>query len=365
MHKTAISTRQVFFIATPLLVIIGHFTLCPVYIGLAGKDVWIGMVAAFILGFVIFAAMGKLNEKFYGDTLIEKMNTWFGPWFGRVIAVPLILYFFLLSVITLYAYATFITSAFSLMHPQWLITITYGLGIFYMVHKGIEVIARVCEWILFYNIITGIGVSLALMGKKDYSKLLPMLENGIKPVIPVILLILAVFGELIVMLMVNVKREEKKSISHTGVYMLLFFVNMMIFPSTSIAPVTLFGEEQAKRLTFPVESSVRLINLGFIERFDIYGMTIMTVSAFLRIALLHYATSLAAAQWLSLKDYKWLNWIIGAGVIVASLTFFDNYLQFLSFLKRYYFYGIISSAFIVILWLFISLAPKLRKKPSG
>lgn len=150
-----------------------------------------------------------------------------------------------------------------------------------------------------------------------------------------------------------------------GVFILLFFVNMMIFPSTSISPVVIFGEEQAKRLTFPVESSVRLINLGFIERFDIYGLTIMTVSAFHRIALLHYATSLAAAQWLSLKDYKWMNWIIGAGVVVASLTVFDNYMQYLNFLKKYYPYGLISCGLILMLWLFTSVPPKLKKKPSG
>lgn len=358
MQKTAISTRQAFFLATPLLVIIGHFLLVPLYLGWAGRDAWIGILAAFGLGAVLFAGVGKLNEMLYGGTIIERLLQWFGPWLGRLAALPFLLYYFMLSVITLYGYAIFVSSVFLVGHSLLLITFTFSLVMLYLVSKGIEVIARVSEWVLFYNIITGILVSLALAKRKEYAKLLPMLADGIGPVIPVTVLVLSVFGELLVMLMVNVRREGKNSLSHVGIYMVLLLVNLIIFPSTTIGPVAIFGEEQARHLAFPVESSVRLIDVGFIERFDIYGLTIMTISTLLRLGLLHYSVSVATAQWFSMKSYKWMNWAIGAVLIYTSVTAFDDYLDYMDDLKRYYPYGILASGTILLLWLFAAVMQK-------
>jgi spore germination protein KB len=353
----------VFFLATPLLVIIGHFLLVPVYLGWAGKDVWIGILAGFVLGSVIFVAMASLQQSLYGQTLIERLLQRLGPWFGRIVSLPLILYFFALSAITLYGFSVFISSAFSLNFPQWVVTFTFTLLIVYMVNKGIEVIARVAEWILFYNILSGIMVSLSLINKKDYAKLLPMLDHGVEAVIPVVLYVIAVFGELIVMLMVNVKRNEQgESISYRMVYFLLFLANLIIFPSTSVSPVAIFGEEQAKHMTFPVESAVRVINLGFIERFDVYGLTIMTVSSSLRLALLHYATCVGLSQWMSFRSYRLINVVVGGLLMYTSMNVFDHYMKYLVFLKEYYVYGMGASGLILLLWMVTAFANRKKKR---
>lgn len=359
MNNTFITTRQVFFITTPLIVIIGHFFLIKIYLGLAGRDAWIGMIIGFFVGFIIFLAMAKLVQTFSGATIIQRSLQRFGPLIGRLMTLPLILYFFTLSVITLYGYSVFINSVFLQQHRLWIIMFYFAVAVFYFVHLGIEVIARVAEFILILNIISGISVSLALMDQKDYTKLLPILENGIEPILPVVLLILAVFGEMIVLLMLNIRRENKNSIGYRKVFIILFIVNLIIFPSTAAGPVAIFGVAQAQQFTYPVESMVRLINIGFIERFDIYGLAIMTVSAFLRLALLHYGASVALSQWINVKDYRWVNWLLGGTLILASLNVFDNIVHFYNFLGKYYFYGIISSVVILILWIAVLIIPKI------
>lgn len=359
MNNTSISTRQVFFITTPLIVIIGHFFLIKIYLGFAGRDAWLGMIIGFVVGFIIFLAMAKLVETFSGATIVQRSMQRFGPWFGRILTIPLILYFFILSIITLYGYSIFINSVFLQTHKLWIIMFYFAFAIFYFVHLGIEVIARVAEFILILNIMSGTFVSLALMERKDYSKLLPILEHGIEPIIPVVLLILAVFGEMILLLMVNVRRDSDKSISYRKVFIILFIVNLIIFPSTAAGPVAIFGEAQAQLFTYPVESTVRLINIGFIERFDIYGLTIMTVSAFLRLAFLHYGASVALSQWLNIKDYRWINWFLGGALFITSLNTFESIIHFYSFLEKYYVYGIISSGVILLLWIAVLFIPKL------
>ncbi|WP_438446367.1 GerAB/ArcD/ProY family transporter [Gorillibacterium sp. sgz5001074] len=345
--KTAVSTRQIFYLALPLLLIMGHFFLVPVYLDWAGRDAWVGILAGFAAGGVLFAAMGRLQERLYGRTLVEWAILRWGPTVGRLATLPYIAYMFALSVITLYGTGVFVGSVFFVERPLWVITGTFTLVLLYLVHHGIEVIARVCEWVLLYNIVSGLLVSLALHHMKDYTKLTPVLRHGMAPVLPVMLLVLAVFGEMLVLLMVHVKREGPRSFSHTRMYMILFAAAMIILPSTTVGPVVIFGEEQARELAFPVESTVRLINVGFIERFDIYGLTIMTVSALLRLALLHYASSTAVAQWFSLPSHKPVNLLLGAVLLAVSHTTFSDYSELLVFLRRLYPYG--GAAGVVIL----------------
>lgn len=357
MQKTALSSRQAFFVSIPILVIMGHFFLVPLYLRLAGRDAWLGVIAAFIIGLLLFVAMGKIHVLMGGNTLVEKLGQWFGSWVGGVLAIPLILYFFILSLVTLYGFSIFISSIFLPDHPRWVITVTFAMAMTYMVHKGVEVIARVSEWIIVYNIVSGSLVSLALHRVKHYDKLLPILQNGPGPLLPVIVLVLSVFGEMIVMLMVNV-HPEKDSGTNRKAYLMLFAACFFIFPSTTAGPVAIFGEDQAKLLSFPVESTVRLISVGFIERFDIYGLTIMTVSALLRLALLHYGACVAAAQLMKWKSYRIINPFLSIVLVVAAQMVFHNYMELLDFLGRYYPYGIAACGVILLIRLAAGIAAK-------
>lgn len=347
--KTAIAPRQVFYLALPLLLIMGHFFLVPVYLDSAGRDAWLGIVAGFAAGAVLFGVMGLLQERLYGKTLVEWALERLGPVFGRIVTLPYIAYMFVLSVVTLYGTGIFVGSVFFVDYPVWVITGTFTLVLVYMVQHGIEVISRVCEWVLLYNIVSGILVSLALTQTKDYTKLTPILEHGIGPILPVAVLVLAVFGEMLVLLMVQVRRDGPRQFSHARMYWILFFASFIIFPSTTTGPVAIFGEEQAQELAFPVESTVRLINVGFIERFDIYGLTIMTLSALLRLALLQYASSMAVAQWFSLRSYKPVNVVLGAAILVSAHVIFDNYAELLLFFRKLYPFGALGCAVILLL----------------
>lgn len=360
MDKTAIATRQIFFIVTPLIVIPGHFFLIKVFLDWAGKDTWLGMILGFVPGLLIFFAMAVLSEKLYGKTLVEHGIETLGPFFGRMLTLPLIAFLFIHSCVTLYGFSIFITAVFLPQHRLWLIAMLFAIAVYYTVHLGIEVIARVSEWIIILNILAGIFVSLALKPLKDYRKLLPIMENGIDPIFPVILVILALFGEMIVLLMINIQRPEQKSISFRKVYLLTFIGNLIIFPSTAAGAIAIFGENQATKFMYPVESMVRLINVGFIERFDIYGLTIMSVSAYLRLALLHYGASVAVANWFKLKNYHLVNWVLGGLVLVVSLNTFDTAIDFYDFMEKYYVYGLIFSGAIVILAIIVVIASKYK-----
>lgn len=365
MEKTSIATRQIFFLITPLIVIPGHFFLIKVFLGWAGRDTWLGMILGFIPGLLIFLALAYLSEKLFGKTIIEWALQTLGPFFGRISTLPLIAFFIIHTCLTLYGYSIFITAVFLPQHHLWVIAVIFALCVFFTVHHGIEVISRVAEWIIILNILAGIFVSVALKPLKDYNKLLPILENGFDSIIPVVLVILALFGEMIVLLMINVERTTPKAISYRKVYLLSFIGNLIIFPSTAAGAIAIFGEAQATKFMYPVESMVRLIDVGFIERFDIYGLTIMSVSAYLRLALLHYGASAAVSNWLKLKHYHSVNWILGAIVVYFALSSFDTAIDYYDFLEKYYIYGLVFSGVIILLVLIVFIASKASNSQQG
>lgn len=336
----------------------GHFLLVRIFFDWAGRDAWIGILIAFVPGILIFIAVAKLNEKFYGTTIIEKFNEWFGVWLGRIFSLPLILYFFILSIITFYGLVSFIQSIFLVETPVWAIAVVFGIAVFYAVHLGIEVITRVSEWILVWILAAGFILFFSLLQFKDHSQLLPMLENGIDPIIPVIILNFAVFGELLVMLMINVKKEQKKSISYVKIYIITLIVNLFVFLGIAIGPVAIFGEDLLKKMNYPNQSTVKMMSLGFIERLDAYGLTLAITGSFIRLGILHYATSLAVSQWLKMKNYRLINWILGVVLIISSLLMFNNFKEFLSFLKYYYPFGAIFAGLLIILWIVSAFSKK-------
>ena len=340
----------------------GHFLLVRIFFDYAGKDAWVGILIAFLIGIPVFIATGKLNEKLYGNTIIEKFLQWFGPWLGRLLTIPLILYFFFLSTITLYGLVDFAKSFFLIETPVWAVASAFAVAVLYMTHLGIEVITRVSEWILVWIFIAGLVVFIALIGEKDYTLLLPILENGLSPVIPVIFLNLATFGEMVVMLMINVKKDHEKAISYTKIYLLALVINFFIYLGTATGPIAIFGEELTGKFNYPLQSTVRMISLGFIERLDSFGLTLVVTGSFVRLGIFHYAASIAVAQWLNLKKYHFFNWIIGGILIFASLYAFKSFKQFYDVLKNYYPYGTFFAVFLILLWLAVTIISKFQRK---
>jgi len=294
-------------------------------------------------------------------------NQWFGAWLGRIFSLPLIIYFFFLSTITLYGLINFIESIFLLDTPSWSLAVAFGIAVFYSVHLGIEIIARVAEWILPWIFVSGFILFFSLLPQKDHSLLLPILEHGVQPVIPVMILIMANLGEMLVMLMINVRRNPGKSIGYTKIYLITMVVNLFTFLGTAIGPVAIFGEELLQKMNYPIQSTTRMMTLGFIERLDAFGLTLVIVGSFVRLGILHYATSLAVSEWLKVKNYRIVNWLVGVALIIVSLVIFGNFREFNDFLKNVYPYGIFFAGLLVLIWLALASKDKVqnRKRKAG
>src|SRR5699024_10831526 len=106
-------------------------------------------------------------------------------------------------------------------------------------------------------------------------------------------------------------------------FFLLWIVGTLIIGltmfSTANGSITIFGLGQAQNFNYPAQEIVRLINLSFIDRFDIYGMILMTFGVYTRCSLffrIAYDFSLPE------NSTKWPRRIVF--LILVVLTFFGS-----------------------------------------
>lgn len=55
--------------------------------------------------------------------------------------------------------------------------------------------------------------------------------------------------------------------------------------STTTGVITIFGLAQAENFVYPSTEIVRIISLGFIDRFDVYALILMTFGTYIRCSL--------------------------------------------------------------------------------
>lgn len=65
---------------------------------------------------------------------------------------------------------------------------------------------------------------------------------------------------------------------------ILFIGTASYFLGTVTSTLMIFGEAQVKNLVYPVQSVVRMVKLGFIERYDIYGIAVMVLDCVIRMS---------------------------------------------------------------------------------
>lgn len=332
-----ISYRQSVFLLSMILPVTGHMLLLPTIFSLSGRDAWAAILFSlpigFLLGFIIF----RLQRLHPTKTMVEMLEHAFGRVLGKGITTGLLVYFLYMLIITLYGLMDFIQVIFLTETPSWVIVAAFYLVVLYGVVLGIESIARMSEPLLLIIMITGGLIGIATIPDKNFELLLPLFENGTMPVVKGMIVTTALFGEFIILTMLKLRKDHAHSKSLLFTNTMLVILITVMFLGTVTSTLSIFGEEQVKSLEYPAQSVVRLISIGFIERYDVYGIAVMVFGCVIRMATFQWIFNLAIRQWLGLSR-KWLiHGIILAVVIVIVFMGIENHQQYVDvFITTYY-----------------------------
>ncbi|MGJ7919453.1 GerAB/ArcD/ProY family transporter [Neobacillus sp. LXY-4] len=352
IERGRISNIQAAMLAITSLTIIGHLVILTVIFSQSRQDGWIAAIVGTFLGLIGILALVKLSQTFPGLTLIEILFQHFS-WLGKLIGILYLLYFYIMVILGTRLFA----EAYKRIMPEtptWAFVAVILLLTAFIVYLGLETLGRLNQIMLPVLVIFAIAVVLLTMGQnKDYSNLLPILGNGLRPVAIGSLTVMAWFGEFVILGMILPYVERPKKLVKTGIWTAMITLLFLLGPITG--PIALFGPVEAAKMAFPTFSEVRYIAAGeVINRFDTIAILFWTVGSMIRISLFFYGLSLGIGQVLKLSSYQPLviplSWLIGVG----ALLFANNYAEFNEFLFQSYVpLNLLMGAFIPLVFMLL------------
>ncbi len=361
-----VSYRQTAFLLSMSLPVMGHMFLIPPIVEGSGRDSWIAILLTVPFAVFFGFALHRLHKLFPDKRYIQILEFTFGRLPGKVIGLAVIGYFLFLALITLYGTVNFIQTVFLPEAPWWALQITFYPLVIYAASKGVEVLARSSVILFVIIIVTGESIALTTHQMKDYNLLLPVLSHGSEPILYGMALTAALYGEFVILLMMGMEKATERSKSLFFINTVTVFLIAWMFLGTVTSSISIFGIHQVTNLEYPAQSIVRLVEFGFIERFDIYGILTMISGGIIRMGLLHWAAGKGITQVIGIKK----QWMIHGAlfVLLFSLPYaIESYRVFveLFLFKLYPISAIISVGLTLLAWLIAEVKTRKKEKVKG
>lgn len=133
-----------------------------------------------LLAIYMYSKFAKLYPKL---TLIEVIQKAFGKWIGTILSLLTLMYFLIVTVGSMRELSEFVTSEILPRTPIPAVLILFMVIVIMATRLGIEVIGRAGEIFTPMIIILFLILTVAIIPQMEIVRLLPILEDGIKPVV--------------------------------------------------------------------------------------------------------------------------------------------------------------------------------------
>ncbi|TEB16471.1 Spore germination protein YndE [Pelotomaculum sp. FP] len=287
----------------------------------AGRDAWLVPVISTIPGIVVIMLVTELGRRFPGKTIIEYLQIILGNWPGKAVAVLYIFFFIHTNGVIIRQFGELITT---MMMPHTPIVVLHTIFVLlaaYAVRSGLEVIGRLWELTFPWVFILYVILLLFSFQKAEFHRLLPVLENGFKPVLQGSITPSAWRGEVMILAMFLPYLAEPSQGRRMGIWSVIIIGAILI--ADAVLNTAIFGPSTSRQV-FPSFTIVNEMVIGGFLRVDIAIVIIWLVTMLIKIALFYYAAVLGTAQLLNMKDYKPITLPIGVILTALSILSIEN-----------------------------------------
>ncbi|WP_223066754.1 GerAB/ArcD/ProY family transporter [Paenibacillus caui] len=286
----------------------------------AKQDAWLVVITGMLIGFLLVLMFLAIQRREPDHTLVQILIQYFGPYAGKFVGWIYVVSFAYESMRNVRDFGELTIMTILSRTPIFLIMLILMLLSIYAIYKGMEVFFRVAEFlvggvIFFYLVLV---VMYFITGVAQPDKLLPVLENGIRPILQESLSrsIWFPFGQMMVFLMFWSHLDDKKKLSGTSIraYFIAGFVIFLMNTTTLIV----LGPQVADISTVPLLQAVQLIQIpGIFERFDVLVILLFYSGIFIKATLWFLAAVLGLAQ-LFQTDYRRFVFLVGALIYLTA-----------------------------------------------
>ena len=312
---------QILFLIVLTLPIMGHVVLLPLAIELAGRDSWISAIFSLPIGVLFLIAIYRLRFIYTKKTAYSSLKNILGNFLTTAITVLFFVYFLFLTSLSIATLIEMTNTAFLPETPIWVLVVSILLLSMYGSSKGIKGIAITAGLLFFTVMFTGHSITFINFPERDLHDLLPLLENGWKPVFFGTILLSNVWIELLFLLIIPIKNIQEKRLF--SVLLLGLIANIIMMLSTMSGAIMTFGLGQAENFIYPALEIVKIVDLDFIDRLDVYALILMTFGCYIRGSLFLKICFGQIQNVISLGE-KWQNNVIFTllSVLIGFLAYY-------------------------------------------
>ena len=356
MEKARISSIQLFLLLTGFL--IGSTVILNPALS-AKKDAWLAIILGGLGGALLigtYVAIALLNPS---RTLVKILRDRFGKYAGNAVAILYIWYFIHLASLVLRNFGEFMVTVTFPETPMAVIIGIFAAMLVYAVNSGIEVMGRLGELFVPVIPVVAIIVSLSLITTCDLTAFLPVLENGLTPVVNAAFgFITFPFGETIAFLVLFPHLNKKGNLKRIAAFSVLFFVVLCLF--IFMRDISVLGSDLMYRATFtPHLTSLLIPNVNVEPLIDIN----LLIAGGTKISVCIYAAAKSISEVLGIGDYRKLTTAIATFCVVLSVWVYEDILEMFNWAEKFWsFYSIPFQIVIPLILLLLSLKKRIKSK---
>lgn len=260
-----ISTHQFFILGSAVALGTTFFPVSSVTTLTAGRDGWMSVIPGFLVGIPFGLILISLARKYPNKNLFEISEIVLGKGLGKVFGILTILVGAYFGGLLMGQGADMFSRSILPEIPRWVFLLIGFFFIYIMVHVGIEVFARFSEIVFPIIVFTLILNALLAYPRFERGELLPLFENGFKPVFLGTLQIVPWPLEYILFLtgfisfLPRGKQEIKLMRSQIWRILLLSgFLDMII----TLVEIWVFGSTEVARMTYGLLALGKMIEVS-------------------------------------------------------------------------------------------------------
>ena len=286
-------------------------------------DTWVAVLVGFIIAILFALLYLEIALKFPGKNIVQINDIVFGPFWGKLISVSYIWFFFQYMIHYMYFFNSFWITYIMPETPRaaFLIMFIFVCGM--AVRNGIEVIARCSFAFTIIVTVTILSVTVLLIPDMKPSNLLPILEvEPLKFIQSVHIILVIPFCDIVAFLFIlpytSNKQQLRKPVLTALSISAIQLLIVVLRDAAVLGPRMLI----ASSASFAVSRQIDIANV--LTRLDVLVAITMLITVFMKVTIFYYVTVLSIAQTLKLRSYTSLVVPIGAIAIAVANNLYPS-----------------------------------------
>ncbi|WP_308638345.1 GerAB/ArcD/ProY family transporter [Paenibacillus silvisoli] len=294
----------------------------------AKQDAWIVILTGCLIGVGMFAGVYGTLYRMYPDlTMTAYLRKIVGPVPGWILGFAYMIYFIYIAGRNTRDFIDLLSTAAYDATPMFALAACMLVAVGYILRLGIEVFGRTAFAFLLLSsaMFLFIVFLVSFSDLSESNRLLPVLGNGLKPVLKALFPtnLTFPFGEMIVMTMFL--PYLSKQFNPIGIGSGAMAFSAILLCIAMFVNISVLGVEIASRATFPLFTSLSRLRLAeILQRMDSVVLFMLVITSFFKIATFMFAAALAAHDLFRVQNYRLMVMPISLVVLFTSLTVAGN-----------------------------------------